>query len=540
MRYDPIPKLGVGVATLVATFIALALGTLLVYAPSFNITLLWQDSYYRHVTFFSFYQASLSTLLSVGLAIPVAIGLHRRRFLGRTLLIKLLGMTLVLPVLVGVFGLVAIYGNSGLIAAAFSWFSHALPFSLYGLNGILLAHLFFNLPYACRLFLHALEAIPQEQNKLAAHLGMSLWQKFRCVEWPRLRQQIPHTAGLVFMLCFTSFTTVMALGGGPKSTTIELAIYQAIKFDFDLQAGALLALWQILLCSLLWLVVMRSSNSLPVGNGLQEASYRLYRDSRFAYWMDCLAVFLLVLLVCPPLLMVLYGGLNSQLTVVLSDSKFWSALLTSLQVASVASGVALFAGIAILSTSRALRMINCHRRADGIELIGTLILVTPSLVISTGLFLLLRLFTDAFTYAYGVIVAVNAMMALPYVIKTLAQPMLHLSQRYELLCLSLGIRGWPRFRMVEWRALSKPLAHALSVSFLISMGDLTAIALFGSQDFRTLPLYLYQLLGSYQMDAAAVVALILLLFSLSCFYVAEKVFSVNRKFNKRRCRDVGG
>ncbi|MFT1633247.1 thiamine/thiamine pyrophosphate ABC transporter permease ThiP, partial [Vibrio cholerae] len=77
-------------------------------------------------------------------------------------------------------------------------------------------------------------------------LGMSRWQKFKWVEWPRLRQQQPHVAGLVFMLCFTSFATEMVLGGGPKATTIELAIYHAIKFDFDLQIGGLLAIWLML------------------------------------------------------------------------------------------------------------------------------------------------------------------------------------------------------------------------------------------------------------------------------------------------------
>ena len=87
----------------------------------------------------------------------------------------------------------------------------------------MLAHVFFNLPYASRLLLQALDTVPAEQHKLCAHLGMSHWNKFRWVEWPRLRQQLPHVCGLVFMLCFTSFATVMALGGGPKSTTIELA-----------------------------------------------------------------------------------------------------------------------------------------------------------------------------------------------------------------------------------------------------------------------------------------------------------------------------
>jgi len=239
------PKVGLGVAIIIAAFIVSALSALLSYAPTLDILSVWHDPYYRHVTKFSFYQSLLSTLLSVGFALPVAHALSRRSFIGKSLLLKLFATTLVLPVLVGVFGLLAIYGNSGLLAQGFKLLDNQLPFSIYGLNGILLAHVFFNLPYATRLLLQSLDTIPAEQHKLCAHLGMGHWDKFRWVEWPRLRQQLPHVCGLVFMLCFTSFATVMALGGGPKSTTIELAIYQAIKFDFDLQAGALLAIWQM-------------------------------------------------------------------------------------------------------------------------------------------------------------------------------------------------------------------------------------------------------------------------------------------------------
>ncbi|CSB73424.1 thiamine transporter membrane protein [Vibrio cholerae] len=196
-----------------------------------------------------------------------------------------------------------------------------------------------------------------------------------------------------------------------------------------------------------------------------------------------------------------------------------------MQVASLASSLALASGIAMLLTSRALRLKAAHRRANGVEWIATLILVTPGLVVSTGLFLLLRNITDVFRLAYWIVVAVNALMALPYVVKTLSQPMWHLAQQYELLCASLGMSGWRRFRLVEWRALRKPLSHAFAIGFLLSMGDLSAIALFGSQDFRTLPLYLYQLLGSYQMDTAAVVALAMLIMSVGWFYVIERLFA---------------
>lgn len=84
--------------------------------------------------------------------------------------------------------------------------------------------------------------------------------------------------------------------------------------------------------------------------------------------------------------------------------------------------------------------------------------------------LLLRNITDVFSLAYWIVVAVNALMALPYVVKTLSQPMWHLAQQYELLCASLGMSGWRRFRLVEWRALRKPLSHAFAIGFLLSMG----------------------------------------------------------------------
>jgi thiamine transport system permease protein len=56
----------------------------------------------------------------------------------------------------------------------------------------------------------------------------------------------PPVAALIFMLCFASFATVLSLGGGPQATTIELAIYQALSYDYD-PGAALLAISRWLL-----------------------------------------------------------------------------------------------------------------------------------------------------------------------------------------------------------------------------------------------------------------------------------------------------
>jgi len=514
---------GLITAGLIFIFVGVAISALLLFSPDFTISALWLDPYYRHVTAFSFYQSFLSTLLSVGLAIPVAHALSRRDFFGKPLLLKLFAITLVLPVLVGVFGLISIYGNSGVIAQSLALFDQKLPFSIYGLNGILLAHLFFNLPFAARLLLQSLQSIPVEHHKLSVHLGIAHWNKFKLIEWPCLRQQLPYVCGLVFMLCFTSFATVMALGGGPKSTTIELAIYQAIKFDFDLQAGAMLALWQMLLCACLAIVLKRFSRPIAVMNSTTKSKFYALSDSKRAVYWDVLWILIVITLVIPPLLMVIINGFNVQFIEIVTDLFFWSALKNSLLVAIFAAFIAVIAGLFILIASRFWRLIGLDLRADKLELIATIILVTPGIVLSTGLFLLLRNITDLFSFAIVIVIAVNALMALPYVIKTLAQPMLYTAQQYDKLCASLGLFGLPRFYIVEWRVIRQPIVHAFSISFVLSMGDLSAIALFGSQDFRTLPLYLFQLLGSYQMESAAVVALFLLILSVGIFVVIEKI-----------------
>ncbi|OAN19010.1 thiamine ABC transporter permease [Photobacterium jeanii] len=514
---------GLIAAGLIVALMASAIGALLNQADALAPWQLWQDPYLRHVTGFSFYQALLSTVLSVVPAIPIAYALSRRQFIGRALLLRIFAMTLVLPVLVAVFGLLSIYGKSGLLNQWAAQLGFELGLNIYGLSGILLAHVFLNLPLAARLLLQSLEGIPYEQHQLAAHLGLEGWHKFKLVAWPRLRQQLPHVIGLIFMLCFTSFAVVMSLGGGPKATTIELAIYQALRYDFDLAGGAILALWQMLLCSILVLTSQRFAKPLPTLTGTFN---RLALDDS-ARWQsriwDGLWIITACLLVLPPLLSVVLSGLNSELVTQLSASNLWQAVANSLKIAVMACAIALIAGIAILLTSRQWRLQQHKWQADGIELIGAIILVTPGLVLSTGLFLLLRQFTDAFALAYWVVVMVNALMALPYVIKTLSQPMLHLAQQFNPLCDSLGMTGLARLRLVEWRALRKPLAQAMAISFVLSLGDLSAIALFGSQSFQTLPLYLFELLGSYQMDAAAVAALILLLLSLGLFTLVENV-----------------
>ena len=290
---------GLAVAALTLGVALAAMLALLLNAPACGWGDFLQDSYLWHVVRFSFWQALLSALLSVVPAMFLARALYRRRFPGRGALLRLCAMTLILPVLVAVFGILSVYGHQGWLAQLFRALGLRWTFSPYGLQGILLAHLFFNMPMATRLLLQALEQIPAEQRQLAAQLGMRGATFFRFVEWPWMRRQLPAIAALIFMLCFASFATVLALGGGPQATTVELAIYQALNFDYDPGRAAMLALVQMACCLGLMLLSQRLGRAISPGT-TQGSGWRNPEDRLHSRIADTLLIVLLLALMLPP------------------------------------------------------------------------------------------------------------------------------------------------------------------------------------------------------------------------------------------------
>ncbi|MGB1752855.1 MAG: thiamine/thiamine pyrophosphate ABC transporter permease ThiP, partial [Paracoccaceae bacterium] len=101
---------------------------------------------------FTLKQALLSAFLSVFFALPLARALARTQFWGRQFVIVVLGAPFILPVIVAILGLIAVFGQNGI----FNLLWTAVGFdriSIYGLQGVLLAHVFFNLPLATRMLL---------------------------------------------------------------------------------------------------------------------------------------------------------------------------------------------------------------------------------------------------------------------------------------------------------------------------------------------------------------------------------------------------
>ncbi len=460
---------------------------------------------------FTLLQAGLSALISVGLAVPLARALSRRAFPGRGALVVLMGMPFILPVLVAVLGLLAVFGRAGLVNAALAGLGIG-PVSVYGLGGVVLAHVFFNLPLATRLILQGWGRVPQEHFRLAASLGFDARDVALRIEWPMLRAVLPGVALVVFLVCLTSFGVALTMGGGPRATTLELAIWQAVRLDFDLGRAALLALIQLGLGLGAGLIALHLG--LPeagLGAGLGRPERRWEAERPVLRLLDAALIALAAAFLLVPLGAVVLRGLPALATL---PAPVWQAALRSLAVALPAAGLTLVLALAIAALAVLARL----RLAGTGAMLG---LAASPLVIGTGLFLLIHPLADPAGLALPVTAAVNALMALPFALGALLPALAREEADCGRLATSLGLTGPARLRLFWLPRLGRETGFVLGLSAALSMGDFGVIALFASPEQATLPMQLYRLMGAYRMEQAAGAGLVLVILSLGLFVLFD-------------------
>jgi thiamine transport system permease protein len=464
---------------------------------------------------FTVLQALVSALVSIALAVPAARALARRRFPGRALMLTLLGAPFLLPVIVAVLGLVGVWGRGGLVSAAVAPFGLG-PLDIYGLGGVVLAHVFFNLPLVTRLLLQGWADVPSEQFRLAAQLAFRPRDVFRRIELPMLRAVLPGAFALVFLLCMTSFAVALTMGGGPGATTIELAIYQAVRFDFDLGRAALLALIQFCLCAAATVLALRFARDAGFGGGLGAPQRRWGADAAMLRGLDAATLIGLALFLGLPLAAVGAAGLSALPAL---PPQTLPAAGLSLLVALLSTAAALALGFGL-----AARIDAAKARGGGraLEAFGLISLAASPFVIGTGIFIVLHPVADPFALAVPVTAAVNATMALPFVLRSLLPAFAESRSVDGRLADSLGMEGPARFRLVSWPRLRRPAGFSAGLAAALSMGDLGVIALFAPPETATLPLLMQRLMAAYRMEAASAVALVLVGLTLGLFWTFDR------------------
>ncbi len=553
----------------IAILVALVVGVLQNLDPDAGTTQLlkqYADPYLWHVTLFTLKQAALSTLVSLVVGVLCALGLLCRVGKTRILKTKNFGFLLdalilcfVLPSIVVVFGIVDLFGYNGIVnKITLALFSRRLFESLYGLGGIVVAHVFYNAPLVAYVCLQRLQAVGCAPLQLAADLQFSFAKTLRHVLLPCLTPALGGLAALVFTLCLTSFTVVLMLGGGPRATTLPLAVFEAVRVDFEPARAAFLSLLQVLLsCAAFFLLAPNmwqrllpaarvasqssSSPSSPAFLLAHLAGQLLPRSVRFLGDLATFAILLLPLLVVAkgitqgisqgmsqPIFQNIFSGFT-----ILTETIFLHALLVSLVLGVCSALVCCLIAVPLLWSVREgmLARKNAVLPKVLLALATYPLLAVPPVVVAAALFLLLYRTSLYQAFPLPVVflclVLVNGLLALPVVLRFFADAFFALARDSAYLWDNLNLSPWRRWRKIDQPAVAKSFKAGLACAFCFSFGDISAVALFGRDELMTLPYLAYLLMGRYRWQEASVcVSLLVLLYFLIFRLFSQKIQGV--------------
>jgi molybdate transport system permease protein len=234
-------------------FLVLPLVGLLIRAPWSAIGPALAEPAVGQALRLSLLSASLATVVSTVLGVPLAWVLARSQVRGRSVLRALVTVPLVLPPVVGGVALFLVLGRQGLIGG---WlddtFGITIPFTT---AAVVIAETFVAMPFLVISVEGALRAADARFEDVAATLGADRWTTFRRVTLPMVAPGVAAGAVLCWARALGEFgATITFAGNFPGTTqTMPLAVYLALQRDPEAAIVLSLVLLAVSLATLLLL-----------------------------------------------------------------------------------------------------------------------------------------------------------------------------------------------------------------------------------------------------------------------------------------------
>lgn len=465
----------------------------------------WLDPYLRGRMAWSFWQASITCIASLILGLPMAWVLARFDFPGRTLVLRGLMLPFVVPTLVAAMGVLALLGPQGLLVRLGGPDLQGTPWLL------LYGNLFFNLCVVVRAGVDALGQVSAARVAAARTLGATPWRAFWRVEWPAIAPWLASALCLVFLYCFAGFGLALMLGGQDYATA-EVEIYTLVAHELKLQEAGVLAVWMLLLMALVALAYAVIERRLAAPGRADRVPRVQPRGA--AQWAAVLAMVAVYMLICAlPLVAIAQGAINSGVDA-------WAVLLEEDTLAALWNTARFTALSLLLATGLGLAHALAARRLLWLRALVFLPFMVSPVMVAFGLLLLY----PAWTGSFSLLVAAYALLAYPFVAKSIASALDSLPEHYLDAARSLGASPWRAFVRVTMPQLAPALRRGMAFAAATAVGEFAVTLFLSRPEWATLTTLIYQHLGrpgAANRGAALVLACVLMGLALLAFVLIE-------------------
>ncbi len=491
------------------------------------------------VLLFTFYQAALSTLLTLLLGLPAAYLFARYDFPGKSLFRALTIVPFMLPTVVVAAGFSALLGSRGVVHALLP----SLTFNFIGtLSAILVAHVFYNTAIVIRVVSNAISSLDPRLEAAARSLGADSLRVWRYVTFPLLRPAILASALLVFLFDFTSFGVILLLGGS-QFATLEVEIYLRVLKLPNISLAALLCMIQLactLLVSVLYAHVVSRSTTQTAPRS-EAANLRKPKSLREKIFVSGLILLLAAFFFLPLSALpfrsffrldadrgqrgeIQYGFTTDyyrELFINRRGSVFYvppiRATLNSLGYAGMTVVLSLLLGFpAALALARPGRLEKVLDPLIMLPLGSSAVMLGLGFIISFGVLLV----------SPWMVPFAHTLVALPFVIRALQPAIASIPERMRQAAASLGASPLEVWRNIDLPILRRATLTAAIFAFTISLGEFGATLLISRPEYPTIPVAIERFLsqpGGLNYGQAMAMATVLMVLSLVSILLIEKL-----------------
>ena len=470
----------------------------------------------------SLLQGSASAVFAVLVGYPAGVFLGRYDWPGRSVVRSFLLVPFLLPSLVVVFGVLDLFGPSGLVSSAVP----ALAVLGSGLPAIVVANLLFNVPIVILFTATGSEASARSLEESAATLGASPARVYRDVWGPPTWVGACAGGLLTFLFSALSFAPPLLLCG-PGCYTVEAQVWFLDTLGLQPTAAGVLSVAIVLLFLLPtagYLIVLGRIRS---SGGGRDAVARVRLGRSPVAWglaAETTAVLvgvvaLLAAVLDRTLLPVGGGGVGAAWVSLFSAStgqrlgiSIAGAVGNTLFFASVAAAIAVVLGI--LSGFAVARR---PRRAGAIGLLLFVPLLLSPVVLAFSLAQFWRPLFGGESTVWALVIVSQATLALPFALQSLEIPLAALGPEARDAARTLGATGWGAFLDADLPRVRNGLVTAGLFAFALGLGEFTATYFLVTPTFATLPVVLYTLANTRYFAVADAAAGLLLILSLAVF-----------------------